>query len=611
MSMWSILRRNLLPTATVPRKEHDMARKKKLHSLLAILCAVTLLVTGVIGMLILELAKQSTQNFESFIIESRQQEISSAVHSFCADVDTLRLLMLNELEDNTLVRLQMYYDSAIFNYNYFWQADLVQRQISIIQNSMSFVESVDIYMPDSARGVSGGSIFPLTDAMMENVRTVLKDDVTGICISDGKMQLYLSRAPLPSSTVHNAVIVATFFSRLLYRYLLKYLPDHDHSLLVVYPTQGDTQTPFTMSGELPISSVRGIGEAVSVSDSGSIRYDLAGEMYLLNWECTPSLPLRICQLTPMSLITDQMREYRRMIMAVCIASAVALLAMAGFLQCMVHKPVTKINSALGRVGRGELAVRLTDANCKEFEEIYDHFNQMTERLQELIDREYALKLLNAKSELKQLRYQIRPHFLYNTYFNLRALLMNEEYEAAEQMMDVLGRYLRYITTSDRDEATLRDELAHAAAYMDIQKMRFGARLNTRMEPCPPQYADKPVPRIIVQPLIENAFEHGIRDMKDTGVIAVSFEAEGNRLSIFVDDNGPNATDELIERTQAVLDEASGAPMGDSVALSNIHRRICILYDPGSGLYISRSPLGGFRSEIRMIGEKKHASADDR
>ena len=189
--------------------------------------------------------------------------------------------------------------------------------------------------------------------------------------------------------------------------------------------------------------------------------------------------------------------------------------------------------------------------------------------------------------------------------------MNEEYDAAEQMMDVLGRYLRYITTSDRDEATLRDELAHAAAYMDIQKMRFGARLETRMAPCPPQYEDKPVPRIIVQPLIENAFEHGIRDMKDTGVIAVSFEAEGNRLSILVDDNGPNASDELIERMQAVLDADSCAPMGDSVALSNIHRRIRILYGPGSGLYVSRSPLGGFRSEIRMIGEKKYASADDR
>lgn len=588
-----------------------MTRKKKLYSLLAILCSVTLLVTGVICVLILELAKQSTANFENFIIESRQQEISSAVHAFSSDVDTLRLLMLNELEDNTLTRLQLYYDSAIFNYNYLWQADLVQRQISTIQNSMSFVESVDIYMPDSKRGVSGGSVFPLTDEMLESARAVMAGDVTGIRVSDGKMLLYLSRAPLASGTVHNAVIVATFSSRLLYRYLLKYLPDTDHSMLAVYPTEGDTRTPFTLSAELPAASAQGIGEAVSVSDSGFMRYDLAGEQYLLTWERTPSLPLRLCQLTPMSLITEQMREYRRMIMVVCVVSAIALLALACFLHRMVHKPVTTINSALSKVGKGDLTVRLTDANCTEFQEIYDQFNQMTVRLQELIDREYALKLLNAKSELKQLRYQIRPHFLYNTYFNLRALLMNEEYDAAEQMMDVLGRYLRYITTSDRDEATLRDELAHAAAYMDIQKMRFGARLETRMAPCPPQYEDKPVPRIIVQPLIENAFEHGIRDMKDTGVIAVSFEAEGNRLSILVDDNGPNASDELIERMQAVLDADSCAPMGDSVALSNIHRRIRILYGPGSGLYVSRSPLGGFRSEIRMIGEKKYASADDR
>ena len=588
-----------------------MSRKKKLYSLLAILCSVTLLVTGVICVLILELAKQSTANFENFIIESRQQEISSAVHAFSSDVDTLRLLMLNELEDNTLTRLQLYYDSAIFNYNYLWQADLVQRQISTIQNSMSFVESVDIYMPDSKRGVSGGSVFPLTDEMLESARAVMAGDVTGIRVSDGKMLLYLSRAPLASGTVHNAVIVATFSSRLLYRYLLKYLPDTDHSMLAVYPTEGDTRTPFTLSAELPAASAQGIGEAVSVSDSGFMRYDLAGEQYLLTWERTSSLPLRLCQLTPMSLITEQMREYRRMIMVVCVVSAIALLALACFLHRMVHKPVTTINSALSKVGKGDLTVRLTDANCTEFQEIYDQFNQMTVRLQELIDREYALKLLNAKSELKQLRYQIRPHFLYNTYFNLRALLMNEEYDAAEQMMDVLGRYLRYITTSDRDEATLRDELAHAAAYMDIQKMRFGARLETRMAPCPPQYEDKPVPRIIVQPLIENAFEHGIRDMKDTGVIAVSFEAEGNRLSILVDDNGPNASDELIERMQAVLDADSCAPMGDSVALSNIHRRIRILYGPGSGLYVSRSPLGGFRSEIRMIGEKKYASADDR
>ena len=158
---------------------------------------------------------------------------------------------------------------------------------------------------------------------------------------------------------------------------------------------------------------------------------------------------------------------------------------------------------------------------------------------------------------------------------------------------------------------LREELEHAAAYMEIQKMRFGAHLETRMEPYPESCAGKLVPRIIVQPLIENAFEHGIRDMKDTGIIAVSFACDAQQLSIFVDDNGPNVSDELLERTQAILDAEDYAPQSDSVALSNIHRRIRMLFEPGSGLYISHSPLGGFRSEIRMIGEKKYVADDDR
>ena len=90
-----------------------MTQKKKLYSLLAILLSVTLLVTGIICALIFWLAQQSTRNFENFIIESRQQEINSAVRSFSTDVDTLLLLMQTELNDSSLTRLQLYYDSRI------------------------------------------------------------------------------------------------------------------------------------------------------------------------------------------------------------------------------------------------------------------------------------------------------------------------------------------------------------------------------------------------------------------------------------------------------------------------------------------------------------------
>lgn len=588
-----------------------MTQKKKLYSLLAILLSVTLLVTGIICALIFWLAQQSTQNFENFIVESRQQEINSAVHSFSTDVDTLLLLMQTELNDSALTRLQLYYDSRIFNYDYLSQTTAVRNQISIIENSMPFTEAMEICMLDSMRKVAWGSIATLDDDTMEMISETLGSGTRGMTLENGKIRLLLSKAALDSETPHNAVAIASLSSMNLFSYLKRYLPDNENSRVAVFVVQDETEIPLTMSSSLSAADGRKIAEAIQGSASGFLRCELQGKQWLLNWQQTAAVPVKVCQLTPVSLITDQMREYRLMITMVCAVSIVVMLSLACFLQQMVHKPVSKIDAAMRKVGKGDLSVRLTGAKSNEFQQIYDQFNQMTVRLQELIDREYTLKLLNAKSELKQLRYQISPHFLYNTYFNLRALLMNEEYDVAEEMMDVLGRYLRYITTSARDEATLREEMEHAKAYVEIQKMRFGNHLEARLAECPSAYAEKLVPRIIIQPLLENTFEHGIKDMQEKGVISVQFEAEGERLSIYVDDNGPNATDELIERARTILAAEEYNPSGDSVALSNIHRRIRMLYQPGSGLYVSRSLLGGFRSEIRMIGEKKYVSDDDR
>ena len=588
-----------------------MTQKKKLYSLLAILLSVTLLVTGIICALIFWLAQQSTQNFENFIVESRQQEINSAVHSFSTDVDTLLLLMQTELNDSALTRLQLYYDSRIFNYDYLSQTTAVRNQISIIENSMPFTETLEICMLDSMRKVAWGSIATLDDDTMEMISETLGSGTRGMTLENGKIRLLLSKAALDSETPHNAVAIASLSSMNLFSYLKRYLPDNENSRVAVFVVQDETEIPLTMSSSLSAADGRKIAEAIQGSASGFLRCELQGKQWLLNWQQTAAVPVKVCQLTPVSLITDQMREYRLMITMVWAVSIVVMLSLTCFLQQMVHKPVSKIDAAMRKVGKGDLSVRLTGAKSNEFQQVYDQFNQMTVRLQELIDREYTLKLLNAKSELKQLRYQIRPHFLYNTYFNLQALLMNEEYDVAEEMMDVLGRYLRYITTSARDEATLREEMEHAKAYVEIQKTRFGNHLEARLAECPPEYAEKLVPRIIIQPLLENTFEHGIKDMQEKGVISVQFEAEGERLSIYVDDNGPNATDELIERARTILAAEEYNPSGDSVALSNIHRRIRMLYQPGSGLYVSRSLLGGFRSEIRMIGEKKYVSDDDR
>ena len=142
-------------------------------------------------------------------------------------------------------------------------------------------------------------------------------------------------------------------------------------------------------------------------------------------------------------------------------------------------------------------------------------------------------------------------------------------------------------------------------------MRFGDQLETRIHDYQAWAELIPIPRIIIQPLIENSFVHGLRNRSGTGIISIEVLAGENNLTIVVEDNGEAATDEVIAAVQRRLDSGEHDPDSASVALLNIHRRIRMLYPEGSGLFVSRSALGGFRSEIRMTGEKKHVSVDDR
>ena len=320
-----------------------MTRKKKLYSLLSILLSVTLLVTGIISALILWLARRSTSNFENFLIESRQQELSSAVQSFSSDVARLTLLMVNELSDSTLARLQLYYDSGIFNYSYLGQAQLVQKQLNIIQNSMAFTESVEVYMADSMRGVNWSSIFPVSENEFASLCAILNGSTSGTSLKDGKLRLIFSKAPLDSaaSTSHNAIIAATIVPRALYPYLMKYLPSAGYAYMAVFTTINDVEAPFVMNSNLTVENCQDIGRAIHGQKSGYLRYTLADGEYLLTFQKVPSVPLTLCQLTPMRLISEQMQEYRRMIVLVCAVSILVMLGLSLFLYHMVHKPWQK------------------------------------------------------------------------------------------------------------------------------------------------------------------------------------------------------------------------------------------------------------------------------
>lgn len=269
----------------------------------------------------------------------------------------------------------------------------------------------------------------------------------------------------------------------------------------------------------------------------------------------------------------------------------------------LYRPMKRLTESFLRVKQGDFEVALKGARTSDIESVYQSFNEMTGELKRHIETEYTQQLLLKDAELKQLQFQISPHFLYNSFFILQSFLEEEEYESAEHMTNVLGTYLRYITRNRQPFSTLEEEDRHARAYMEIQQIRFMRTLKTNFSELPSEIADVRVPRLILQPLIENAFAYGIAK-EQIGVIEVKYRVSSSRIEVLVEDSGSGNQFEHLEKIQAILAQKDTGYVG--IALNNIHSRLRGVYGEGSGLRAEASPLGG----VRMIILIDRGEADD-
>ncbi|MCX7657034.1 MAG: histidine kinase, partial [Treponemataceae bacterium] len=158
---------------------------------------------------------------------------------------------------------------------------------------------------------------------------------------------------------------------------------------------------------------------------------------------------------------------------------------------------------------GDLKTRIEYERKDEFGYLFHSFNRMVDKLDELVNQVYVAKILAQKAELKQLQAQINPHFLYNSFFTLQRTIIGEDIDKAALYAEKLGSYFKYITRNRQEEVALEKEVEHARIFTDIQSMRFSRRIKIEFGCLPEECRDWIVPRLILQPLLENAFEHGL------------------------------------------------------------------------------------------------------
>ncbi|MCG7385603.1 sensor histidine kinase [Paenibacillus sp. ACRRY] len=305
----------------------------------------------------------------------------------------------------------------------------------------------------------------------------------------------------------------------------------------------------------------------------------------LDWHLVDVVPLyQILQ--PISLSRNLFYLFMTLLFVVGISASILLYR-------NIQSPIKKLIQGLRRVQRGDYSVRLHSKDQNEFSFLFHRFNDMSHQIQDLIENVFQEKIRAKEATLKQLQAQINPHFLYNCLGYIINMAQMKDEQAVVSMAHNLSAYYRYTTRMERETSSLRDEIKLLINYLDIQKLRNG-RIEYHID-IPEDMLAQSVPRLMLQPMVENSVIHGVAKSYSSGEIRITGESVDGYGKIYIDDDGPGLSSEQYDALNLKMQEPLQEEMG--CGLWNTNQRIMHLFGSQSHLQFGPSPLGGFRTEI--------------
>ncbi|QAY68507.1 cache domain-containing sensor histidine kinase [Paenibacillus protaetiae] len=298
---------------------------------------------------------------------------------------------------------------------------------------------------------------------------------------------------------------------------------------------------------------------------------------------------------------------------VIIAVATMLIVIFGtlFISIRITSPIQKLAGYMKQIQTGRLDVEIDLQSRDEIGLLARSFRQMMDRINNLILKEYRLELANKNSQLKMLQAQINPHFLYNSLQSIGTLALRHNVPKIYTLLSSLSNLMRYSMRSSQPLVPLRDELDHLRRFLELQKERFGEQFGFT-EHVEAASLNAFVPKMILQPLAENYFKHGMHPDYGSGELALSSSlAEDGMLTIVMRNNGaPIAPDKLKELSDMTdrWNEPSSVQDDGSIGLMNVMLRLKLYTDESARLWIENIQPHGvmvtlqFRAEAAAVKE---------
>lgn len=292
-----------------------------------------------------------------------------------------------------------------------------------------------------------------------------------------------------------------------------------------------------------------------------------------------------------SYLPDLLVSQRELVIAV-VAFTLCCLILAFIVSRIIAKdisrPIQELQDAMLQVEKGNMDVIVEGkSNAQEVVRLSQTFQTMVRRMKNLLEEIHQNQRKLRKTELKVLQAQINPHFLYNALDTIIWLGERGEYERVVLMTSALAKYFRLSLSKGYDIIPIMEEIEHVKNYLVIQKIRYDNKLNYQFD-IDSEILGYLTVKIILQPLVENALYHGIKDRDEAGSIRIIGRKIGDVICLIVEDNGVGMTKRQVENI--LKSNISTSITGSGVAIKNVHERIQIYFGREYGLKY-KSELG--------------------
>ena len=467
-------------------------------------------------------------------------------------------------------------------------------------NTNSYIHSVEIYNPDKQEGYIADRVSFLHTEKEDGLSWREDALQTNIVVGQEENDYIITHQMTNLATKKRIALVVVRLSRYAFLDILEKDMEEGESAFL-FNDRNELLGSYGNADE----NMEKVAVQALHSDDDLDTLNERGQLFCFK-ELVDKGKLQLVYLVPGQWIDHQLKNTVMTALLILAVALVAAILMSQLFSNMISKPIVSLSKKMQTTDIHNFSAGDPVVREDEIGLLQESFENMICRNRELVEKEYQSELEKQEAQLKALQAQINPHFLYNTLQVIGGMAVTGQSKDIYPIVTALSDILRYAISFSEEMVTLEQELTYLESYLAIQNSRFGNRIRFEKK-VQPEAMEAYIPKLILQPIVENSLLHGLEGKSGEWLIALNAHIEDSTLVLCISDNGRGVAEEQLTRLRSALEKDDQETLTSSahIGLRNVQARIRLQSGPGYGLELGSDGKSGMWITIRVhMGNRK-------